>query len=630
MKKQWLFRLFAVAAVLILTISLAGAWPVAAGETQSLVFYDTPHPILSDTNVRKALAYCTDRPALIAAAYPLLTAAEQSSLLMDTFIPTASYFYDNATVKYPYDPTQGESLLAASGWTLAPGDTYRKKDGKELVINFYSTAAGLRIAYAALLEQQWQACGVHLVRYHLVGRTLFLNNGVLQQRRFDIASFAWVSSLDPDGQALYACDFIPRPSNNWSGLNYMGWCEPPASDAITHAVHTVDRTERIADYATVQNYFADDMVSLPLFARTSIDVTKAGFTGLNPGPGQDYYAYNASQWAVPGQTTIQWGMVNYDEPGSLWDLQGYSGAPFILPLINSLTNTTLNYDLQPILLDGMPTLDNGKATNNTVTVSTGTLVQDAMGNVVTLAPGMLIVNASGDEVTFTGAPVDMKQLAVQYVFKPNIKWSDGTTLAAEDFTLFKRVLCDLPDYDLNYVCLKTQTFAAILNGYSVTYIPGAQNPLYSIPPYLWYPAHRIIQSGGPYHGMRLDQVPSDQWGTLPEVTQNPIGVGPYVLANWNPGVSMNFTANPYFVLGAPATANITIHFLDPGTLESQLLDGTLHIAGFESIGSVDQALRDADTAGTIDVTVLPSGTWEHLDMNLNIFFYRYLPNISKK
>jgi ABC-type transport system substrate-binding protein len=591
-----------------------------------MIFYDTPHPILSDANVRKALAYCSDRPALVGAAYPLLTTDEKNSLLMDTFVHPSSYLYNDLTDKYPYDPGLGQVLLEDAGWLLNPGDTYRKKDGKELLLDFYTTGAGLRVAYATLLQEQLQACGIHMVRHHL---GIFNRNGILSQRYFDLISFAWMGSLDPGAHILYACNQIPRPANGWQGQNFMGWCEPPASDALIRADRTPEHSARISGYATAQSYYASDMVSLNLFARPVVYVTAHGFTGLNLAPGEEYYTYRADLWSLPGHTTLHWGGANYIEPWSLWDLQQDYYTAWVLPLINSRAYSTLNYDLQAILLDDIPTLENGGAVNNTVAVTTGTRVVDASLNVIKLEPGMWIVNAAGDEVQFNGTPVDMKQLVVQYEFKPNIKWSDGVNLAGEDFALYKTVLCALPEYDYSQTCAKTQAFATIANGYSVTYIPGMQDPLYSIPPYLWYPAHRIIQSGGPYQGMRLDQVPPSDWGALPEVTQNPIGVGPYVLSNWNHGTSMTFDANPYFVLGAPATSQIVLHFLDPAELENQLIAGSIDIAGSDSIGGVTQALRDANTAGTIDLTVLPSGTWEHLDMNLNIFFRNYLPGIAK-
>jgi ABC-type transport system substrate-binding protein len=138
--------------VLIFGFSLVGSRPAAANETQTMIFYDTPHPILSDANVRKALAYCSDRPALVGAAYPLLTTDEKNSLLMDTFVHPSSYLYNDLTDKYPYDPGLGQVLLEDAGWLLNPGDTYRKKDGKELLLDFYTTGAGLRVAYATLLR----------------------------------------------------------------------------------------------------------------------------------------------------------------------------------------------------------------------------------------------------------------------------------------------------------------------------------------------------------------------------------------------------------------------------------------------------------------------------------------------
>jgi ABC-type transport system substrate-binding protein len=629
MKKSWLIRIAAAALVLIFGFSLVGAAPAEAGETQTMIIYDTPHPILSDANVRKAIAYCTDRLALISAAYPLLTTDEKTSLLMDTFIFPSSYLYNDATDKYPYNPAVGESLLNTAGWVLEPGDTYRSKDGKELQLDFYTTAAAMRVAYATLLEQQLQACGIRMVRHHIY---IFDELGALYRRYFDLISFAWIEAVHPDQRTTHTCNSIPRPVNGWGWpdhQNSMGWCEPPASDAIIDAHRTPERSARISDYATAQSYFASDMVSLPLFSRPKYSVTSDGFQGFNQAPGEDIYTYRADQWSLAGHTTLHWGTADYYEPGSLWDLQQESLTRYILPLINSRAFSTLNYDLQAILLDDIPTLENGGAVNNTVSVSTGDKVVDASENIVTLETGMWIVDASGTEVEFDGTPVDMKQLVVEYEFKPNIKWSDGVNLAAEDFTLYKTVLCALPDYDTDQTCVKTQAFATTTNGYTVTYIPGMQNPLYSIPPYQWYPAHRIIQSGGPYQGWRLDQVPPEDWDTLLEVTRNPIGVGPYVLSNWNGGASMTFDANPYFVMGTPATPQIVLHFVNPDDLEGYLIDGSLDIAGPDSIGGVTQALRDADTAGAIDLTVLPSSVWEHMDINLNIFYRNYLPGIAR-
>jgi ABC-type transport system substrate-binding protein len=108
-----------------------------------------------------------------------------------------------------------------------------------------------------------------------------------------------------------------------------------------------------------------------------------------------------------------------------------------------------------------------------------------------------------------------------------------------------------------------------------------------------------------------------------------MGVGPDIITKWTPGVSMTFAANPFFFLGAPATPQITVEIVDSGTLEAKLLDGSVDIPGPDSLWEVNNTLRNADTAGTIDLSVLLSTAWDHLDINLNIFFYNYLPGIAR-
>src|SRR3972149_815172 len=67
--------------------------------------YTTPHPILGEINVRKAIAYCTDRPSLIASVYPFVE--DQSVLLMDTNIPSDSWAHADGVQQYPYDSEKG-------------------------------------------------------------------------------------------------------------------------------------------------------------------------------------------------------------------------------------------------------------------------------------------------------------------------------------------------------------------------------------------------------------------------------------------------------------------------------------------------------------------------------------------
>lgn len=112
----------------------------------------------------------------------------------------------------------------------------------------------------------------------------------------------------------------------------------------------------------------------------------------------------------------------------------------------------------------------------------------------------------------------------------------------------------------------------------------------------------------------------------------PLGLGPYAITSWNSGVNMTFAANPYFGLGVPQTPNIEIRFVDSASeAVAQLLAGTIHVLGPESLGAGAEAFTVIDAARNdqAQAFVLPSAIWEHIDMNLAIFFKTFLPLVNR-
>ena len=225
-----------------------------------------PHPILSDVNMRRAVAYCTDKDALIAAAYPLLNASERAELVADGFIPKDSWAYVTPATVYPYDPDAGRTLLEGAGWLLPAGEDIRMMEGKQLALTLRTTDAALRLDFMPVFETQMRACGIRVIRNHEPPEQAFAK---LPWREFELFEFAWMMDPDePGGVELYACDQIPAPENDWSGLNCMGWCNQDASQEISLASDTtLSEAKRITHYQNFIDLFAEDVPSLPLFWR---------------------------------------------------------------------------------------------------------------------------------------------------------------------------------------------------------------------------------------------------------------------------------------------------------------------------------------------------------------------------
>lgn len=278
MKNQLFLK---VSCGLILLVLLMGtSLPVLAESPDSTARQasstaDTPHPILATLEVRQAIAFCIDRFALAKAAFPELTDPEIEALMLDSFLPKDNWAYYQPAAQYPYDPTQGMALLEGAGWTLPEGETFRvNAAGDRLAIQLATTQTELRYAYAELMETQLAECGIQLLRFHANQDWFFGDNFTgLRRRDFDAASFAWIYNESGGFEqpvGLFGCEYIPSEENDWGEdyQNYGGWCNPAASEAAEQASNLeLTQEERKPFFATLQEEFAADVPSIPLFLR---------------------------------------------------------------------------------------------------------------------------------------------------------------------------------------------------------------------------------------------------------------------------------------------------------------------------------------------------------------------------
>ena len=578
--------------------------------------WTTPHPILSDLKVRQAIAHCTNRPELIASVYPFLDEAQQGKLLMDANLPQGHWaLATDGLTTYPFDVEKGAALLDEAGWTLADGETERANaDGDVLSLSFTTTNAQFRQTWSAVFIQQMAACGVQIIPTFAPGSYWFGSSTGLRRREFELGAFAWVGETDPGGQTLYACNQIPLPSNNWNGQNYMGWCNDTASQAILAANNTLNREERIAQFATFQQEFTKDMVSLPLFNRTEAAAAANRVTGFAPNP-TEYYTANIDEWTVSDGDTVVLGFTQ--EPASLWGvIESAAVQRTAANLLGVAAATTFDYDYQAEGLTELPTIENGGSTNEDIEVSPGDIVWNTDGEAVELAAGVTVVNAAGETVTYESGALTMKQLAVTFEFVEGIKWEDGEPLKQADFELANKINCDPESGAVSLtVCESTAKVDYLSDtSYTVTYHPGVQWPEYFVYTVGAYPSHQVLADG-----RTLADVPAAEWATLPEIVDDPLSNGPYVLDSWEKGQSMTFTANPNYYKGEPAIKTIVIKFIaDTNQAVAQLLTGEVDVLGTETLGAGAevQTVLDAAAAGDVQAFTIASPTWEHIDFNL--------------
>lgn len=590
--------------------------------------FTTPHPILSDLKVRQAIAYCANRPEIIASVYPWATDDVKKELLMDTNIPRISWaFYGGDEVqKYPFDVEKGKALLDEAGWKVAadaPEGTVRgKDDGSRLSLKLTTTSAEFRKTWTAVFINQMKACGIEILPLYAPASWWFGSTTGLRHRDFELGAYAWVGESDPKGQTLYACNQIPTPDNGWAGQNYMGWCNQKASDAINAANNSLVKEERQAQYKTFQIEFAKDMISLPMFQRAEGNAATKALENFKPSP-TEYYPWNAYQWSrTDGGDTLV--LAESQEPATMWTLIESSASQRIPAwLVQEQSYSQVDYDYQPRLLKQLSTVESGLAKINEVDVKEGDPVvdssgtpTDADGNLLTLKAGVKVKDASGAEVDYTGGTVKMKQLVVTYQWQDNLTWSDGEKVKKEDFELGYKIDCDPKSGAVDYsTCQSIQgvDFTSDTE-YTVTYKPGYFQSLSFLPPVGFYPAHQKLSDG-----RLLKDVPVADWSALPEIAETPLGVGPYVLKTWEKGVKMELEANPYYWQGADnlKIKKITILFIqDTNQAVAQLLTGDVDVIGSETLGAGPEVETVLKNQNKLQVLIEPSATWEHIDINL--------------
>ncbi len=238
--------------------------------------FNLKHPVVSDVQVRRALAYATDRAEIINKV------AHGSAIAANTDQqPHYSWAYTDDVVHYPYDPAKAKALLDAAGWKVGP-DGVRVKNGQRLQFTLSTqTDSNNGKANETVLQRQWRDVGVEADIKNYPTSQFFDNstNGILEGGHYDAALFSWVGAADPDDSAVYSGDNqAPR------GQNAMFWNNRAATDAMNDALKTIDQPRRKRDYAVVQQQLALDVPTIILYFQRFPYVYNTDLKDFQPSP----------------------------------------------------------------------------------------------------------------------------------------------------------------------------------------------------------------------------------------------------------------------------------------------------------------------------------------------------------
>lgn len=154
---------------------------------ETMVFFKTMSPVLSDVNVRKALVLAADREQIVS-HLPYKAQLEGEPLLPSQLGFNAKYDQAN------FDLSAAKTLLTKDGWKLG-ADGYLHKKSQTLGFDLYALDSPEFHQVANELKQQWRVLGIK-VNVYFQTQDDFQNN--LSAHNYDAVLHSISLGVDPD------------------------------------------------------------------------------------------------------------------------------------------------------------------------------------------------------------------------------------------------------------------------------------------------------------------------------------------------------------------------------------------------------------------------------------------------
>jgi peptide/nickel transport system substrate-binding protein len=239
------------------------------GTSLAYLSFNFEDPVLKQREVRQALAYATDRDAII--RYLLRGQARPASSLL----PPNHWAFDPDVPQYNYDPSRAESLLDQAGLRRGP-------DGIRVHLTLKtSTDESARLTSEAIAEQ-WKKIGVALELRPLEFATLYTD---ITRGTFQIYSLRWVgANSDPDiFEYVFSSKKIPP-----DGANRGRYRNANLDALLDRSRVEMDREKRKELLFQIQKIVATDEPYINLWYVDNVCVHRDRLTGIKMSPDGSY------------------------------------------------------------------------------------------------------------------------------------------------------------------------------------------------------------------------------------------------------------------------------------------------------------------------------------------------------
>lgn len=251
----------------------------------SMVFFNTQSEILSNTDVRRALLYGTDRRQIVHALSKTLRIVREPVLI-------GTFAFDPQFATSLHDEKKAVATLDAAGWKLEAGSKTRTKDGKKLIIRIYAEDTPDNQIITNELKSQWQEVGVELIPTLLPSIYLQTN---ISTRSYDALLYSISIGTDPDVYAYWHSSQATA-----TGMNFSNYKSSVADKALEAGRTRQDPAQRALKYKPFLKAWSEDVPAISLFRPRMYYVSRGEVYGLKQTTlNTDIDRYNTvSQWQI--------------------------------------------------------------------------------------------------------------------------------------------------------------------------------------------------------------------------------------------------------------------------------------------------------------------------------------------
>ncbi|MGB8981906.1 MAG: ABC transporter substrate-binding protein [Anaerolineales bacterium] len=265
-----------------------------------------------------------------------------------------------------------------------------------------------------------------------------------------------------------------------------------------------------------------------------------------------------------------------EEPNTLYPYGNLnSAARSVLSAIYDGPMDVVDYTYEPIILEKVPTLEDGDAQVTSISVQAGEEVVDTNGNLVLLATGAKVrpsgCRSDDCAITYDGSStLQMDQLVATFTLLEGLMWSDGAPLTASDSIYSFGLAANDATPVSKFLVDRTAIYEAA-DDYTIQWWgkPGFIDPDYYTN--FWMPL--------PEHAW--SEFPPEDLPNVDVSAKLPMGWGPYIIDEWEPGQSLHFIRNlNYFRAesGLPKFDELTfLIFPDTDAAMSALVEGNCDV-----------------------------------------------------